>query len=96
MAAARGWHHSPAIRFQRGAKLVRVQRHHHHAYWRLDFDIGTPGNNVVHEFNDPPIFKSTNWHTKTFEIRRPRDPSRNRKWRVENITTGNVYDISPG
>ncbi len=50
----------------------------------------------MHEFNDPPIFSGTNWHTKTFEIRRPRDPSRNRKWRVENITSGNAYDIVPG
>ena len=29
--------------------------HHHHAYWRFDFDLRTPGNNVVKEFNDPPL-----------------------------------------
>lgn len=71
-------------------------RHHHHVYWRFDFDLRTPGNNVVREFNDPPLFGNSKWHTKQFEIRRPRDPSRNRKWRVENSATGEAYDIIPG
>ena len=70
--------------------------HHHHAYWRLDFDIRTAGNNRVREFNDPPLFPPSNWHNKLYEIRRPRDPARNRKWRVENASTGEGYDIIPG
>ena len=70
--------------------------HHHHAYWRLDFDVRTAGNNLVREFNDPPIFPNTNWHDKNYEIRRPRDPSRHRKWRVLNKATGEAYDIIPG
>ena len=71
-------------------------RHHHHAYWRFDFDIDTPGNNLVREFNDPPIFPGTNWHDKKFEIKRFRDPSRKRKWRVLNTVSGDAYDIIPG
>jgi hypothetical protein len=70
--------------------------HHHHAYWRLDFDIRTPSNNIVREFNDPILVGTSNWHDKNFEIRRPRDPSRKRKWRVENKSTGEAYDIVPG
>lgn len=70
--------------------------HHHHAYWRFDFDIGTAGNNLVREFNDPPIIPNTNWHDKNFEIRRPRDPAHKRKWRVLNKGTGDAYDIVPG
>lgn len=70
--------------------------HHHHAYWRLDFDIRTAGNNRVREFNNPPLVSSSNWHNKNYEIRRPRDPARNRKWRVENTATGEGYDIIPG
>lgn len=69
--------------------------HHHHAYWRLDFDIVTAGNNRVLEFNDPPISGNAQWHEKRFEIARPRDPSRKRKWRVENVTTGAGYEIVP-
>jgi hypothetical protein len=71
-------------------------RHHHHAYWRLDFDIETAGNNRVQEFNDPPLVGGSNWHTKAYEIRRPRDPARNRRWRVENVSSGRAYEIVPG
>ncbi len=70
--------------------------HHHHAYWRLDFDIRTAANNLVREFNNPPLIGSSNWHTKNYEIRRPRNPGRKRKWRVENKSTGEAYDIIPG
>ena len=69
--------------------------HHHHVYWRLDFDIRTAGNNRVREFNDPPLIGNQNWHTKRFEIRRPRDPGRARRWRVENTRTRQGYDIVP-
>jgi hypothetical protein len=70
--------------------------HHHHPFWRFDFDIRTAGNNRVREYNNPPLIGKSNWHTKKFEIRRARDPSRNRKWRVENTVTGEGYDIIPG
>jgi hypothetical protein len=70
--------------------------HHHHAYWRFDFDIGTAGNNLVREFNDPPLVPGSKWHNKDYEIRRPRDPSHKRKWRVVNKTTGKGYDVIPG
>jgi hypothetical protein len=69
--------------------------HHHHVYWRLDFDIRTAGNNRVREFNDPPLIGSQHWHTKSFEMRRPRDPSRARRWRVENTASREGYDIIP-
>jgi hypothetical protein len=70
--------------------------HHHHVYWRLDFDIRTPGNNLVREFNNPPLSGGSHWHNKNFEIRRPRDPGRQRKWRIENTSTNEAYDVVPG
>lgn len=72
--------------------------HHHHIYWRFDFDLRTPGNNVVKEFNDPPLpgLGAAKWHTKSYELQRPRAPARKRKWRVENSVTGEAYDIIPG
>lgn len=70
--------------------------HTHHVYWRLDFDILTAGNNVVEEYNNPPIVGNSNWHTKRFEIRRPRDAGHQRRWRVRNKGTFRGYDLVPG
>jgi Copper amine oxidase, enzyme domain len=73
--------------------------HHHHVYWRLDFDINAVGNdvlnNVVSEFNSPPI-TSSNWHINRWEVMRPRDPTRSRKWKIENSRTGEAYELIPG
>ncbi|MDQ5824100.1 MAG: hypothetical protein M3441_07790 [Chloroflexota bacterium] len=70
--------------------------HHHHVYWRLDFDIRSAGNNVAEEFNDLPLSGGSNWHTKRFEVRRPRDNGRKRKWRVRNTETNEGYELVPG
>jgi hypothetical protein len=70
--------------------------HHHHVYWRLDFDVRTPANNAVREFNDPPLVAGRKWHDTSYEIRRARDPGRKRKWRVVNTRTREAYDIVPG
>jgi hypothetical protein len=70
--------------------------HHHHVYWRFDFDINTAGNNVVREFNSPPIFPSDNWHTFQFEAKRRRRPRRSRRWQVRNSQTGDAYTLIPG
>jgi hypothetical protein len=71
--------------------------HHHHVYWRLDFDLRNAAHNKVREYNDPPLPGiGSNWHDKVYEIMRSRDPGRHRKWRVENTQTGEAYDIVPG
>src|SRR5918997_1821926 len=73
--------------------------HHHHVYWRFDFDINAVWpdveNNVVWEFNSPPI-TSSNWHINNFEVMRPRDPLRSRRWWIGNSTTGDAYELIPG
>jgi hypothetical protein len=86
----------PRFGFDATSSSCVCNRHHHHVYWRLDFDIRTPGNNVIHEFNDPPIIPGTNWHTKSYEIMRLRDSAHNRQWRVENARSGQGYTIVPG
>jgi Cu2+-containing amine oxidase len=70
--------------------------HHHNVYWRFDFDIVTEGNNIVREFNSPPIVGSSNWHTFQFEARRLRRPDLSRRWQVRNTQTGDAYDLIPG
>ena len=70
--------------------------HHHHVYWRLDFDILTASGNRIEEFNSPPLSGGSSWHQKSFEIRRARDPSRNRHWKITNIAKGLGVEIIPG
>jgi len=70
--------------------------HHHHVYWRFDFDIGTDVNNEVREFNSPPILPPDTWHTFQFEARRLRRPDLSRRWQVRNTQTGDAYDLIPG
>jgi len=39
--------------------------------------------------------RASQWHSKAFEIRRPRDLARKRKWRGENTVGGEGYGIGP-
>jgi Copper amine oxidase, enzyme domain len=71
-------------------------RHHHHAYWRLDFDVVDGVQNGVREFNDPPVSGTSNWHTLEHEIRRERNPQRQRRWRVVNREGDESYTLVPG
>jgi hypothetical protein len=94
------FHDDGTIRPRFGFSAVRsscvCNIHHHHVYWRLDFDIGTDVNNAVREFNDPPIFPPDNWRTFQFEARRLRRRDLNRRWQVRNTQTGDAYDLIPG
>jgi hypothetical protein len=94
------FHEDGTIRPRFGFSAVRnscvCEGHHHHVYWRFDFDIGSAGNNVVREFNSPPIFPPNNWHTFQFEAKRRRNPQRSRRWQVRNSLTGDAYDLIPG
>jgi hypothetical protein len=88
----------PRFGFTAVANSCVCNVHHHHAYWRFDFDLRTAGANVVKEFNDPPLpgLGKAKWHTHLYEVQRPRAPGRKRRWRVENSATGEAYDIHPG
>jgi hypothetical protein len=70
--------------------------HHHHVYWRLNFDVGDTKKNIVEEYNDPPVSGSSNWHLIKYETKRLRNPSSNRKWKIKKGETGKGYMINPG
>lgn len=65
--------------------------HNHHAYFRFDFDLGTPGKN-----------RFTELATRSFaspiltEAKRYRDYVRDRHWLLENIVSGEQIMIEPG
>jgi len=63
--------------------------HHHHAYWRFDFDIGGTDNRVFEVrggLNSFPI---------TTEAKRARNSSGTITWLVQNPATGAAYMIKP-
>jgi hypothetical protein len=71
--------------------------HHHHVYWRLNFDVGDSKKNTVEEYNSPPLSGGqSNWHIIKYETKRLKNPPSNRKWRIKNQQTGKGYMISPG
>lgn len=85
-----------AVKQLHGREYCVCHVHHHHVYWRLDFDIVTAGNNLVREYNDRPLFARSNYHDKVYEIRRPKDPRHQRHWEISNTRTKDTYSIVPG
>ncbi|MEP7338982.1 MAG: hypothetical protein ABI977_14700, partial [Acidobacteriota bacterium] len=65
--------------------------HHHHIYWRFDFDVATAGRNRFVEYD-----------TRSFgtplltEAKRYRDYVRGRYWTIENLVTGEMFRIDSG
>ena len=86
----------PRFAFDATSSSCVCNKHHHHAYWRLDFDVRAAGENVVREFNDPPIVGASKWHDIKFEVMRLRDAAHKRRWRVQHVPSGAAYDIVPG
>jgi len=87
----------PRFMFGAVADSCVCKVHHHHVYWRFDFDVVTGAHNAVREFNDPPLQgHSSRWHTLRHEIRRAKLASRKRKWRVVNRVSGESYTLIPG
>jgi hypothetical protein len=63
--------------------------HHHHAYWRFDFDI-IDKNNRLQEF------VAGEWQTITKETSRLRQPKTETRWRVLHKSKEIGYEIVPG
>jgi hypothetical protein len=70
--------------------------HNHHVYWRFDFDVNGFPQDLIQEYNQPPLFPHNNWHSKTVEISRARSASYHRKWRVVDVPTKMGYEVIPG
>jgi hypothetical protein len=65
--------------------------HHHHAYWRFDFDPATAGRSRFSEYStfafNTPILTEANRH---------RDFVRDRYWSIENLVSGELIRVMPG
>lgn len=62
--------------------------HHHHAYWRMDFDVGTSAANTVQYYD------GVKWNNVTTESNHRRDTT-HRMWRFL-AADGSGYQITPG
>jgi hypothetical protein len=65
--------------------------HHHHVYWRFDFDIGTADKNSVSPvveglWQPPPIATEGQFYRN----------QATQSWMVKNIVSGDTYRIVPG
>jgi Copper amine oxidase, enzyme domain len=87
---------TPRFKFAGTSSSCVCNVHNHHCYWRFDFDLHTPGNNLVEEYNSLPLIAHSNWHSQRFEIKRHRDYILHRKWRVRNTQSGEICEIIPG
>ena len=86
----------PRFGFAATRNPCTCQTHTHHVYWRFDFDVLGSENNVVQEYNDPPIMETANWHTVHLEVRRHRSAEHGRYWRVRSPRASQGYAIRPG
>ena len=69
--------------------------HHHHLYWRFDFDIVTRAPNQFREYRRP----EGAWEPFYVDIAEEKKDTRDATklgWMVENVQTGDSYRIVPG
>ncbi|WP_248963606.1 hypothetical protein [Sphaerisporangium perillae] len=74
---------------------MTCQRHHHHAYWRFDFDIGGSRADVVEQGHAVSGVGDEGWAPITRETKRRRGAAA-RHWRVRDKSSGYGYRIVPG
>ncbi len=67
--------------------------HHHHVYWRFDFDIATPDKNAVY---DAALDSYWQPDPLTVETKAYRTQPLSQSWLIKNISTGEAYRLTPG
>jgi len=75
--------------------------HEHHAYWRLDFNIGDPDNDQVFVW-DKQVSEDEGWgpgwskYLSEIDDEKPEANSQNRVWFVRDYQTGHGVWVIPG
>jgi len=70
-----------------------VKPHNHHAYWRLEFDIGGDGKDRVEEAGPKTNANAVSWSRFLTEASRRTDPVRGSAWRVRSESLQRGYEI---
>ncbi|MES2803819.1 MAG: hypothetical protein V4654_15100 [Bdellovibrionota bacterium] len=77
----------PVFQFSAVQNSCVCYTHHHHVYWRFDFDVGGKPNSV--QVSNGATFRPVNQETMFSKN------SNNQFWRITN-PAGNMYDLTPG
>jgi len=70
-----------------------VKPHGHHAYWRLEFDIGGDGKDSAEEARSAAGGTAPRWSRFRAETSRRSDPARGGDWRVRSRYARRGYEI---
>src|SRR5450759_376798 len=70
-----------------------VKPHNHHAYWRLEFDIGGDGKDRVEESRLQTKANAVSWDPILTESSRRSDPVRGGDWRVQSESLQRGFEI---
>ncbi|MBI1761915.1 MAG: hypothetical protein HYR56_10815 [Acidobacteria bacterium] len=65
--------------------------HHHHVYWRFDIDVAEAGKNRITQYDTAFFGTPVLVEGKAF-----RDYERNRHWMIENVNTGDAFNLFAG
>jgi hypothetical protein len=72
-----------------------IKPHNHHAYWRLEFDVGGDAQDHVEE-TAPNSDTSPHWKRLPTETSRRNDPVKGGAWRVQSASAQRGYEIISG
>jgi hypothetical protein len=72
-----------------------VKPHNHHAYWRLEFDIGGDAADYI-EARSPASAAALSWQRIRTEASLHNDPIRGGAWRVQSASAQRGYEIDSG
>ena len=101
-----GWYrYIPEWRFHRNGTIQALwtydavqnsctcRRHHHHSYFRLDFDLGDGTQNTIEEYDHSA---SPRYAALTTEVKKYKDNPNYRHWLIKDSVTGDSYALAPG
>jgi hypothetical protein len=80
------------IAFTARVDPCNVKPHNHHAYWRLEFDIGGDGADYIEDAS-PTSDAALSWRRIRTEASLHNDPIRGGAWRVQSAAAQRGYEI---
>jgi hypothetical protein len=73
-----------------------VKPHNHHAYWRLEFDLGDDARDYAEETARQNSDAAPRWIRIPVEASRRNDPVTGGAWRVQSVSAQHGYEIVSG